>query len=222
MIMSFKFWLKRFALMGSGALALFLLAALIGSIIPANPGWVEDAGGVTIYVETNGYHTGIVVPVAAGGIDLSLTFRPTDLGDSRLAGNWLAFGWGDREFYLNTPTWADLRPRTALFALVGSGRTLLHVDHLDRPYPDAQQRAVRISVTQYRRLIAGIMASVARGGDGRPVAIDGYGERDLFYEARGSYSLFHTCNSWTAATLAQAGIKAPYWTPFSGGVMRWY
>jgi uncharacterized protein (TIGR02117 family) len=221
-MIKFTFWLKRATLLFFGATALYLGAALIGSYWPANPDWHETPDGITIYVETNGHHTGIVIPVAAAGIDLSLTFRPTDLGDKRLAGNWLGVGWGDRDFYLNTPTWADLSPRTALSALIGSGRTLLHVDHLDQPYPGDDQRAVRISRAEYTRLIAQIMGSLKRGEDGRPVAIPGYADRDLFYEAKGHYSLLRTCNGWTAETLAGAGIKAPLWTPFSGGVMRWY
>ena len=155
-------------------------------------------------------------------IDLSLTFRPTDLGDKQLAGNWLAIGWGDRNFYLNTREWSDLRPGTALSALIGSGRTLLHIDHLDQPYPGDDQRAVRINRTEYKRLIAVIMATLTRGADGHPVAMPGYGDRDLFYEAKGRYSLLRTCNGWTAETLGRAGIKAPLWTPFSSGVMRWY
>jgi uncharacterized protein (TIGR02117 family) len=219
---TFKFWFRRAALLLLGIVTLYLGTALIGSYIPANPNWAETPDGVTIYVETNGHHTGIVVPVAAAGIDLSLTFRPTDLADKRLAGNWLAIGWGDRNFYLNTKTWSDLRPGTALSALIGSGQTLLHVDHLDQPYPDDQQRAVRISRAEYSRLIAQFMATLKPGEDGYPVAIPGYDERDLFYEAKGHYSLLRTCNGWTAETLGNAGIKAPLWTPFSGGVMRWY
>jgi uncharacterized protein (TIGR02117 family) len=217
-----RHWFRRAALLSFGIIAVYLGAALIGSHLPANPGWVETPDGVTIYIETNGHHTGIVVPVAAAGIDLSLTFRPTDLGDKEFAGNWLAIGWGDRDFYLNTPTWADLSPRTVLSALIGSGQTLLHIDHFDQPYPGDDQRAVRISRAEYIRLITQIMATLRRGEDGYPVAIPGYGERDLFYEARGHYSLLRTCNGWTAQTLRTAGIKAPLWTPFSGGVMRWY
>lgn len=216
------YWLKPALLSALGIIGLYLAAAFVGSHIPANSGWAETPDGIIIYVETNGHHTGIVVPVAAGGIDLSLTLRPTDLGDSRLAGNWLAIGWGDRDFYLNTPTWTDLRPGTMVSALLGSGQTLIHVDHLDQPYPDPDQRAVRISRAEYRRLIIAIMASLRRGEDGYPVAIPGYGDRDLFYEATGDYSLFHTCNGWTAEMLKAAGIKAPLWTPFSGGVMRWF
>jgi uncharacterized protein (TIGR02117 family) len=216
------YWIKRVALLSLGMITLYFGAALIGSYWPANPDWRETPDGITIYVETNGHHTGIVVPVAAAGIDLSLTFRPTDLSDKRLAGNWLAIGWGDRNFYLNTRTWSDLRPSTALSALIGSGRTLLHIDHLDRPYPGDDQRAVRISHAEYQGLIAAVMASLKRGEDGHPVAIPGYSDRDLFYEAKGHYSLLRTCNGWTAETLRAAGIKAPLWTPFSGGVMRWY
>jgi uncharacterized protein (TIGR02117 family) len=218
----FTYWLKRTALLLLGVITLYLGAALLGSYIPANANWQETPGGITIYVETNGHHTGIVVPVATAEIDLSLTFRPTDLGDKRLAGNWLAIGWGDRNFYLNTRTWADLRPGTALSALIGSGRTLIHIDHLDQPYPGDDQRAVRISRAEYVRLIKAVMASLKRGDDGHPVAIPGYAERDLFYEARGHYSLLRTCNGWTAEILQDAGIKAPLWTPFSGGVMRWF
>ena len=221
-MIKFTYWLKRVGLFGLALVMIYLGAALVGSLVPANSGWTETPDGITIYVETNGYHTGIVVPVAAVGIDLSQTFRPTDLEDKRLAGNWLAIGWGDRDFYLNTPTWADLRPATALTALIGSGKTLLHIDHLDRPYPGDDQRAMRISHAEYTRLIAQIMASLKRGEDGYPIAIPGYSNSDLFYEAKGHYSLLHTCNGWTAETLRRAGIKAPLWTPFSGGVMRWY
>lgn len=215
-------WIKRAALLLAGVIGFYLGAALIGSHMPANADWAETPDGITIYVETNGYHTGVVVPVATAGIDLSLTFRPTDLVDKRLVGNWLAIGWGDRNFYLKTRTWVDLRPNAALSALIGSGRALLHIDHLDQPYPGDDQRAVRISRAEYARLIAAIMASLALGEDGYPVAIAGYGDRDLFYEANGQYSLLHTCNSWTAETLKRAGIKSALWTPFSGGVMRWY
>jgi uncharacterized protein (TIGR02117 family) len=215
-------WLKRATLFLLGVVAVYLGAALIGSHLPANSSWVETQEGVTIFVETNGHHTGIVLPVAAAGIDLSLTFRPTDLRDSHFAGNWLAIGWGDRDFFLNTPTWADLRASTVFSALIGSGNTLIHVDHRDQPYPDSNQRPVRISRAEYGRLIATVMASLKRGEDGYPIAIPGYTDRDLFYEAKGHYSLLYTCNGWTADILRKTGIKAALWTPFSGGVMRWY
>lgn len=43
---------------------------------------------------------------------------------------------------------------------------------------------------------------------------NGYGASDVFYEARGCYSAFCTCNTWTGSTLRSAGIRMASWTPF--------
>ena len=197
-------------------------AALIGSVWPANPGWRQAETGVTVYAVTNGYHSGIMLPVSADGVDLSLTFRPTDLPDPDDAGNYLLFGWGDRDFYVNTPTWSDLEPTVAAVALWGSGETLLHVDHVTSPEEIADRRAVRLSRHEYRRLVAAIRNTARLGPDGHPVAVLGYGRLDVFYEARGRYSLFTTCNVWTADMFTRAGVRMGRWTPFSGGVMWWF
>ena len=49
----------------------------------------------------------------------------------------------------------------------------------------------------------------------------GYGAQDVFYSARGRYSAGNTCNQWTSDTLAAAGVRTGWWTPFAGGVMKW-
>ena len=43
--------------------ALYLAAALIGSLVPVNRGWVEPADGTTIYIADNGIHADIIMPV---------------------------------------------------------------------------------------------------------------------------------------------------------------
>ena len=177
---------------------------------------MEAADGVTVYVATNGVHTGIVVPTRAGGTDWSGLVRPEHIADPRYAGHYLWFGWGERDFYLNTPTWRELSPRTVLRAATGSDTTLMHVDHLLAPWPDA--RPVRLSSDEYRRLTAAIRASFA--DDARP--IPGYGPADIFYPAKGRYDPIRTCNQWTADMLADAGVKIGRWTPFSATVMQWF
>jgi uncharacterized protein (TIGR02117 family) len=216
---------RAFCLFAKTLTAIVLLycgAALIGSYWSRNSNWRETPNGVTIYIADNGVHTAFVVPAAAAGVDWSMTFRPTDLPSSDLAGNWMIIGWGDRDFFLGTPTWADVRPRTVISAAFGSGGSLIHVDHLTAPMPGADMRPVTISEGEYRKLSAIIDATLIRDGDGHPSAIPGYGSRDVFYPARGNYNLFHTCNSWTADTLAAVGMRAPLWTPFGGGVMHWF
>jgi uncharacterized protein (TIGR02117 family) len=217
--MRLKKLLRRSAAAMLLALALYLGSALAGSFIPRNAGWKEAPYGTTIYVATNGYHTGIVVPTVSDGMDWRMKIRAQDLADPAQSGNWLLFGWGDREFYLNTPTWRDLTPGTVLIAVVGSGNSLVHVDHMDEPSDAVEIRSVQLSDAEYRRLITFIVGSFAKH---RQKPIPGYGQRDIFYSGSGRYSLLYTCNTWTADALAAAGVRTAAWTPFQGGVMRWF
>ena len=196
---------------------LYLAVGAVGGAIPRNWGWREPADGITIYVATNGVHTGLVLPARGGGVDWSPIVRPQDIADPRYAGRWLWFGWGERRFYLNTPTWRDLTLGTAVHALAGSNRTLMHVDHLLEPWGDA--RPIRLTHEQYSRLTAAIRASFDPAHR-RPIR--GYDVADVFYAARGSYDAVRTCNWWTGHMLAEAGVRIGAWTPFSATVMQWF
>jgi uncharacterized protein (TIGR02117 family) len=210
MAIKFLGWVIRLPL-------LYLVAGAIGGAIPSNWEWHEPDDGITIYVATNGVHTGLVMPTRAAGVDWSSIARPGDIADPRYAGRWLWFGWGERNFYLNTPTWDQLTLGTAAHALMGSNRTLMHVDHLLEPWPEA--RPVRLTPDQYRRLAAAIRRSFDHV-DRR--AIRGYDVADAFYPARGSYDAIRTCNWWTGQMLAAAGVRVGAWTPFSATVMQWF
>ena len=201
------------------ALLLYLYAAtgLVGGSIPANADWRPPAQGVPVFVENNGIHTGIVVPLQAAGVDWSDLIRPEHLSDSRMASRWLVIGWGDRGFFLNTPRWQDLRPGVLARAAIGSGTTLLHVEHVRPPQVGPDTRRLALRPEEYRRLAAFIRASFAD----RPGRAPGYGRWDVFYEAKGRYSALHTCNSWTGAALRAAGVRMGRWTPFPATVMGW-
>jgi hypothetical protein len=49
-----------------------------------------------------------------------------------------------------------------------------------------------------------------------------YGKNDIFYEAKGSYSLFYTCNSWANQALKAASQKAALHTLTDTGIFRNY
>jgi uncharacterized protein (TIGR02117 family) len=215
-------FVKRLGVGLAGVIVLYFTAALIGSFVPRNSDWREPASGTTVYIITNGYHSGLILPVSAEGEDLSLLIRPTDLSNRKLAGNWLLFGWGDRDFYLNTPTLADIKFSTAIHALAGSGQTLVHVDHLQSPDDVVDPRPIRLDAAAYQKLTRFIRASLAIDANGYPVVIAGYNESDVFYEARGRYNLLHSCNNWTSDALAAAGVRTALWSPLSGGVMHWH
>jgi len=201
--------------------ALYLLAALIGSLVPVNRHWVEAGKGPTIYLADNGVHVDIVMPIDAEGLDWRPLLPPGDFARVDPNASFIAFGAGERRVYLDTPTWWDLTPRTALAALTG-GERVMHVEYV--PSPSYTVREIRLRPEEYRRLWAAIRADFALDGRGRPQRIDhpGYGPSDAFYRATGRASAVHTCNSWAADKLRLAGVKTSLWPPFASGLVWRY
>lgn len=209
------------ALLGWTALALglIMLTGWIGSSIPRNADWNEAPSGVEIMIESNGVHTAIVMPLVTPMKDWRADFPTNEIAAANRPYTHVAVSWGEREVFLNTPTWWDLSPLTVLRILTLGGDGLIHVAHYVRPAPGRALRPLQLSAEDYRRLVAVIEASVP------PVETrkiyPGYGDWDVFYDADGRYTMWRTSNQWTSDTLAAAGIRTGWWTPFAGGVMKW-
>ena len=128
-----------------------------------------------------------------------------------------------RAFYLETPQWRDLKLTTAWNAISGQGATVIHATYLPPLRASANSIAITVSLEEYQALAASIRASFQQDDNGRARAIGrAYGDNDAFYAARGSYSLFATCNSWTNRQLKAAGLKHVLWTPFAHHLMQAY
>ena len=199
----------------------FLAAFLLGAI-PANSDWREPARGVQLYVRTNGVHTWILMPKTNAIMDWRPYAPPGHLRDPRYGeGDYIAVGYGNRQFYLNTPTWADLTVRNAFYAAFGGGPPLLHVEHEFRPQPSEYTRPLRVTPGEYRRLVDFIRPRFRRDSRGRtiPVLGRGYNDWDMFYEAQGGYSFVFTCNEWTGRALRTAGVRTGLWTPLAQSIM---
>jgi uncharacterized protein (TIGR02117 family) len=82
-------------------------------------------------------------------------------------------------------------------------------------------RIITISKENYKLLCDYILQTFSLR-DKLPEYINapGYGYNDAFYEAKGTYNLFHTCNVWTGNGLKKAGVKVALWTPFEKSVFR--
>lgn len=202
-----------------GVVAAFFLIAWVGSSIPRNADWIEPEGGVTIMVETNGVHTAIVMPLVNPQKDWRAEFPSTDLVAPDRPYTHVSVSWGEREVFLNTPTWGDLTIGTAFSAAWG-GDALLHVSHYVRPAPSEYHRELTIRPEEYARLVTIVERAIPSRQENRR-AYRGYTDYDVFYDASGSYHLGNTCNQWTSDVLAEAGIKTGLWTPLAGGVMKW-
>jgi uncharacterized protein (TIGR02117 family) len=204
-----------------GIPALYLVAALLGSLIPVNRGWTEPDHGTTIYLADNGVHADIILPVKAQGLDWAPLIPKRDFAAADPNAHWIAFGSGEEQVYLNTPTWWDLTPRTIWSALTGGNR-VMHVEYVSNP--SYAVREVRLRPAEYRRLWAAIRSDFALNGLGKPkrIAHPGYGCCDAFYPAGSRTNAFRTCNTWTAGRLRLAGVKTSLWTPFVQGLVWRY
>ncbi|RSK33896.1 TIGR02117 family protein [Hymenobacter metallilatus] len=209
-----------------GAVALYLAASAALSAVPvAASGPVPNPQEeIEAYILSNGVHTDLVVPVRSVQMDWTQLVPYTDTPAADTTMQFIGFGWGDKGFYLDTPTWAELKPSTALKAMFWLSTTAMHTTFHHRPTVGADCVRLRLSPAEYARLIVFIKTSFDYDAQGRPrhIAGHGYGQHDAFYEAKRTYNLFYTCNTWANNGLKAAGQKAALWTPFDFGILWQY
>lgn len=199
-----------------------MLAALIGSHIPANSEWRQPADGIQIFVETNGVHVSLIVPIAAAGEDLSDLIHPDQLADPGLFGTHAMIGWGHGRVYRSARTWDDVKSGDFASAIFGSDYTTLHIYHLFNPTPLAHRKLLRVTPEQYRSIMRQIRSTFRLNKSGHSIAHAAYSDDNIFYDSKGRYSAVNTCNSWTGTVLRNAGVRIGIWTPLPGGVMHWF
>lgn len=215
-------FLLRAILFAVGLFVAYGIFVFILSRIPVNCEDADPNEHVSIFVKSNGVHTDIVVPVVNRIKDwrTAVPFAHTVLKDSTF--NYIGFGWGDKDFYLNTPEWSDLRVSTACNAMFYLGTSAVHTTFFHRMRESERCVKIDISNTEYRKIVDYISESFRDGA--HPVVIPnaGYGKNDSFYEGDGRYSLFYSCNSWTNNALKAAGQKAALWTLTDTGILYHY
>lgn len=149
-----------------------------------------------------GWHTGIVL-------------RREDLGEELgfLADHFgplyerFEIGWGDKGFYEAEKITTSITLR----AIFWPTDSVVHVWAMpsapERYYPREDRRVIPLSQDAIAAMRAAIAASFTRGPSGTITPTrDGLYGNSRFYTGVGCYHLTNTCNSWTANTLAAAGI----------------
>ena len=204
-----------------GFVILYFAAFFLLSHIKVNQNYKEPEDGIDIYLLSNGAHVDIVLPTKNEYKDWHqvIDYKKTPAQDSTM--QYLAFGWGDKGFYLDTPTWADLRISVAFKALFYLSTTAMHTTFYPSMVESERCRKIRIGKDEYLKIVHYIENQFQRDESEQFILIPNvplYGEYDSFYEAKDRYSLFFTCNTWTNQNLKQAGITACIWTPFEKGL----
>ncbi|WII92219.1 TIGR02117 family protein [Kingella negevensis] len=204
--------------------AIFALLLLYGAAAWGLGNWKVQQraplqSGIAVYIISNGVHTDIALPIETPQWHWRDWVRETDTRQMQLVAQYVAIGWGDRGFYLETPTWADLKASTSFKAISGLNQTSMHVTFYAHEPLEEPKRSLKIIVSpeEYQRLAQQISQSFAtKQGKTQPITGAHYHETDAFYEANGRYSAFKTCNTWTNSQFKNSGLPARFWTPFSG------
>ncbi|CAA9199635.1 TIGR02117 family protein [Flavobacterium collinsii] len=205
-------------------LALYTTSVLIISKITVNSDVTEvnEKDAIPIYILSNGVHTDIVVPLVNEVKDWrkEIQFSQTQANDT--LATFVAFGWGDKGFYLYTPEWSDLKASTALKAVFGVSSSAMHTTFFKQLKEGEDCKRILVSKENYQKLVVYISESFNNPTNPEWIKGYSYGSKDAFYEAKGSYSLFYTCNTWANCALKAANQKASLWTVYDKGIFCHY
>ena len=195
---------------------LWLTAGSLGGCVSApQPPEVPVTGNAVIYVVGRGWHTDIGLPVDE--VDGPLADLERDFPGVRF----MVFGFGERN-YLMTHGNGSGEMLTALFP----SKSAILMTALRAPpteaFSDEQVVTLRLTPEAVDRLAERIWQTLEKTPDGAALRLaDGPYPGSVFYASGETYDAFHTCNTWTALLLRDAGLPVnPRGVLFVGQVMR--
>ncbi len=219
-------YLKR----GGTVLGLIILSyfalCVILALIPVEKEHNKAPKTVTIYFMQSGVHTDFILPVhhKIQKWDALFPYENNNVYDTTF--HWIGIGMGDKRFFLTTPTFNDLTFSTAFRGAFGLSGAAIHANyHYEIPH-DRPVIRLKITENQYNRLCRYIKQTL-RFNKGKPILLESKVEGttfdyDRYYDAKGTYSLLNTCNSWINEGLKVSGQRGCYWTAFAGGIFFQY
>lgn len=210
-ILHFLEWLL-FSLLG--LFSLYMIIAVALSYLSTDPDDIECEQQETSYVATNGVHLYIIIP--ADNVEADILKNLEINSDVK----YLSFGWGDKEFYINTPEWSDLTLGTAFTALLERSPTAIHVIN----YKNKRKHWVEMEICPNQ--MEGLNDYIKRyfktdkGEYIKIEGITGYSANDHFFEAKGNYTFYRTSNVWVNQALKEINVETSIWSPFDFGVLH--
>lgn len=214
----FFFILNRLFLIVSALAAVYLVSAFILSVFALPAKTIDCQSKTTIYLQHSLVHADFAIPRDALSDETRneiILPEPIGYGPPKF----LVFGLGDKDIYVNTPSWGDLKARYALKAMFLPTDRAVHVEPAYRVYEGWVP--LTLCGEQVQQLEDYIRTSFKRNKVGsvqelKDLTFTGY---DKFYEAVGTYTLFNSCNNWTNGGLKAAGVKTPIWSPLPQGII---
>jgi len=196
---------------------LYIVISFVLLLIPLKSQCAKETRSIYIYQDIA--HTEIMIPVNYFPLSYQKHFPNLLKGQNH---GFLAFSYGDKEFMMKVPTWNELDFGIAVKSLFLNTPGLLRVGHYSA-INKKESVEIKLSTTCLKKLHTSILNSFSEKNSKFQRYFDHYKHPKVFYfQAKKSYNLFHTCNSWTGNKLKDAGLKVPYLTPFSQQVIYPY
>jgi uncharacterized protein (TIGR02117 family) len=197
--------------------------ALIGAFTPTKWFYGKQTDcTVPIYISNvNNFHAEIILPVKNEVFDWRQQLNLQQLGQEADQYQYLSFGWGDRNFFMNS----SFDPITIFDVLFLPGPSVMHVWGHSEPKLQLSSafevKQVNLSKAEYLKLTEFINNSFQRSAENQAIYIkQGLYKDSSFYEAKDNYSFLRTCNAWTAEALRTADINTPIWAALAPAVMN--
>lgn len=194
---------------------LLLLILLLDGCATAPLNEPVPTGDATLYVVGRGWHTDIGLPVEE--VHGPLVSLERDFPGIRF----MVFGFGERQYYMAR----DAGFGEMLSALLPSKSAILMTALRAPPeqaFAEQQVVVLRVPQNAIDRIALLLWQALEKTADGTVLRLDeGPYPGSLFYASYETYDAFHTCNTWTARLLHEAGIPVDSrGVLFAGQVMQ--
>ena len=188
-------------------LSAFLLSACstapyVVSPVPEQNPQRSETVFVTQHGDASGNeHTGIII--AAKDLEADSPFLTERFDNPK----YYEIGWGEKDYYQAKHKTPDLEMK----ALYWPTKTAIHIVALRKEpavhFPKAEVIKLQLSSSEYNALRRFISSTFFLDESNQILALKSglYGD-DQFYLATGEYTIFNTCNVWTAKALKSAGL----------------
>lgn len=191
-----------------------LVAGWLASCAASPPNAPVPRGAAAIYVVRHGWHTDIGLPVSDGTGPLALLER--SFPGVRL----MVFGFGERDYYM-----ARNEGSGEMLAALFPSKSAILFTALRAPPSEAFARqqvvTLRLPSSGVQQIAMRLWDDLAKTESGLPIRLaDGPYAGSAFYASTEPYNAFHTCNTWTALLLHDAGLPVNTHVLFAGEVMQ--
>src|SRR5690606_5112581 len=102
---------SKIALQSLEFIIVIVVAAILSCCLQDSRPLSGNESTTLIYVMDNGIHTSIVLPARNKTMDWNALL---DTSGTWPHAPYIGFGWGEKDFYINTPTWNDLQMNIAI------------------------------------------------------------------------------------------------------------